>query len=278
MAILLSGRELAREVRSELAQLIRGLPKRPVLGVVLVGSDPASHLYVKLKTEAADEVGIVVELRELPDSATTHDIMRRVEEFNRREDVNGILIQLPLPPQADAAQIIAAMDPGKDADGFHPANLAALGRNERGIVPGVSQGIMRLIREAGVPLKGKHALLMVNSQEFALPLEQLLADEGVVCERSHDAAEKKLRHADIVVSALGKPHSVPGNMLKDGAIAIDVGTTKVGSHVLGDIDPTGLTDRPVYLTPVPGGVGPMTVAMLLMNVYRLAARGAQTVY
>lgn len=278
MAILLSGRELAREVRNELAQLIPKLPRRPVLGVVLVGSDPASHLYVKLKTEAANEVGISVELQELADTATTQDVIRRVESFNQREDVNGILIQLPLPPQVDAAQVIVAMRPDKDADGFHPVNLAALQQGERNLVPGVSQGIMRLIHEAHIPLKDKRAYLLVNSQEFALPLEQLLTDEGVVCERSREIDGELLGRADIVVSALGKPHCVPGRLLKDGAIIIDVGTTKVGSHVVGDVDVTSLADRTVYLTPVPGGVGPMTVAMLLMNVYRLAARGAQTVY
>lgn len=272
MTFIISGRELAADIRRELAGLVKNLATPPVLGVVLVGSDAASQLYVKLKEEAAHEVGIDVKRVELPDSATTEEVIYVVENFNDDVNVNGILVQLPLPAQIDERIVINSMDPKKDADGFHPQNLAALTHDEQAIVPGVSEGILRLIEQTKIPLVGKKALLLVNSREFATPLEYLLKKQGVTCETTKETTDYRLQTADIIISALGQPGAVPGKMIKDGAIVIDVGTTKVGSRVVGDVDTAPFANRPIYMTPVPGGVGPMTVAMLLMNVYRLASQ------
>lgn len=270
MATLLNGRELAASLRRELSIKVRELPFVPRLGVVLVGDDPSSHLYVKLKMQAADEVGVGVDKIELPKTATDSQVVSAVEGFNLRPEINGILIQLPLPPQLDEHSIISVMNPKKDADGFHPQNLERFLTGEPSITPGVSAGIMKLIAQAGQALTGKSAYLLVNSQEFALPLVKLFNDQGVTTEISTRIQPEKLATANIVVSAVGKPDSIQSKDISDGTIIIDVGTTKSGNRVVGDVAAEEFTQRNVYLSPVPGGVGPMTVAMLLWNVYQLA--------
>lgn len=270
MATLLDGRSLAASLRYELHTKIASLTITPRLGVLLIGDDPASHLYVNLKEKAAAEVGIAVEKVLLPENTTTNTALEHLAAFNQRPDVHAILVQLPLPPQLNEHQIISALNPSKDADGFHPQNLQRLMAGQPAIVPGVSQGIMKLIELAGQELKGKMAALVVNSQEFALPLVKLLNDRSVQVTVLRAPDPDTLRMADIVVVALGRPGIITSEHLKDGAIVIDVGTTKVGSRVRGDVLVSSLADRSVFLTPVPGGVGPMTVAMLLWNVYHLA--------
>lgn len=270
MATLLDGRALAAELRHELKEKIAALGFTPTLGVVLVGNDPASHLYVKLKEQAAAEVGMAVEKVLLPGQATLDDIVGHVERFNGRTDVHGILVQLPLPPHIDEHAVIAKLDPNKDADGFCPLNLARFLAGERAVTPGVSAGIMRLIELAKQNLTGGTAIILANSQEFALPLTKLLRDKGMRVVVMPEPNADTLRTAKIIVVATGRPGLLTNNQVRDGAIVIDVGTTKVGSHVVGDAA-AELKARNIYLTPVPGGVGPMTVVMLLWNVYRLAA-------
>ncbi len=272
MATLLNGRELALNLRKELKEKIATSKLTPHLGVLLVGDDPASHLYVSLKEQAAKEVGIVVEKVLLPATTTTDTVIACVQAFNQRAEINGILIQLPLPPNLDEHQVIAALNPEKDADGFHPDNLAHFLSNQQAIVPGVSAGIMKLIELAQQPLSQKNAYLLVNSDEFAQPLKKLLSDAGAKVQISREVKIEQLSSADIIVVALGKPKTITSSMIKDGAIIIDVGTTKVDNKVLGDVQADGLAERPIFITPVPGGVGPMTVAMLLWNVYELARR------
>jgi methylenetetrahydrofolate dehydrogenase (NADP+)/methenyltetrahydrofolate cyclohydrolase len=270
MATLLNGRALAASLSSELKSKVDELPLTPRLGVILVGDDPASHLYVKLKERAASEVGIAVEKILMPQNSAAADVISQVKKFNARSDVHGILVQLPLPSQINEHEVIAAIDPTKDADGFHPLNLKKLMNNQPAIIPGVSAGIVKLIELAQEPVQAKLAYLIVNSDEFALPLKKLLATKGLRVVTSHKIEPKQLSLADIVVVALGQPGVIKGEFIKDGAIIIDVGTTKVGEKVIGDVDAESLRNRCVYLTPVPGGVGPMTVIMLLWNVYNLA--------
>jgi len=270
MTTLLNGRALAASLRQELKVKVAELSFAPTLGVVLVGDDPASHLYVSLKEQTAHEVGIKVEKVLLPASAATTDVQKTVQAFNLRPDIHGILVQLPLPIHLDEHAVINTMDASKDADGFHPQNLARLMAGEAIIPPGVSAGIMKLIEMAHQPLVDKHVELIVNSDEFAQPLVKLLTDKGAKANVNHRVEPTRLRQADIIIIALGQPRVVRGENIKDGAIVIDVGTTKIGGHVVGDVDADSLTGRPVYLTPVPGGVGPMTVVMLLWNVYHLA--------
>ncbi|HBZ36253.1 MAG TPA: bifunctional methylenetetrahydrofolate dehydrogenase/methenyltetrahydrofolate cyclohydrolase [Candidatus Veblenbacteria bacterium] len=275
MPTILNGRDLAASLRAELKNKVAELNLTPRLGVILVGDDPASHLYVALKEKAAKEVGIGVEKILLPNSAAKEDIIAKVEFFNNRPDIHGILIQLPLPPQLNEHEIISAMNPEKDADGFHPHNLTNLQNNQTAVIPGVTAGIIKLIELSGQTLAQKQACLIVNSDEFALPLKKLLQDRVAKVNIIHTPEPKDLQVADIVVVALGQPQIIKGEFIKDGAVLIDVGTTKVNGKVMGDVDAASLANRDVYLTPVPGGVGPMTVVMLLWNVYHLARQLAE---
>ncbi|HCX39301.1 MAG TPA: bifunctional methylenetetrahydrofolate dehydrogenase/methenyltetrahydrofolate cyclohydrolase [Candidatus Veblenbacteria bacterium] len=275
MPTILNGRDLAASLRAELKNKVAELNLTPRLGVILVGDDPASHLYVALKEKAAKEVGIGVEKILLPNSAAKEDIIAKVEFFNNRPDIHGILIQLPLPPQLNEHEIISAMNPEKDADGFHPHNLTNLQNNQTAVIPGVTAGIIKLIELSGQTLAQKQACLIVNSDEFALPLKKLLQDRVAKVNIIHTPEPKDLQVADIVVVALGQPQIIKGEFIKDGAVLIDVGTTKVNGKVMGDVDAASLANRDVYLTPVPGGVGPMTVIMLLWNVYHLARQLAE---
>lgn len=274
MATLLDGRALAASLRHELKAKVAALNHTPRLGVVLVGNDPASHLYVSLKEQAAAEVGIAVEKVLLLETANTSEVVQQVTAFNERADVHSILIQLPLPPQVDEAVVITTLDPTKDADGFHPDNLARFLAGQPATTPGVAEGIMRLIDLAGCNLTGKNAVLVVNSHEFAQPLVKLLKDRGVRTSVITQPDTATLRAADIIVVAVGHPGLLHSEQVKDGAIVIDVGTTKVGERLLGDAAPE-LYNRNIFITPVPGGVGPMTIAMLLTNVYQLAAHAAK---
>lgn len=272
MAIALDGRSLAGSLRRELKAKVALLDITPTLAVVLVGDDPASHLYVSLKEKAAAEVGLAVTKVLLPATATQAAVLAQVERFNQEQGVDAILVQLPLPPGLDEQAVIAAMDARKDADGFHPDNLKRFLAGQPAVSPGVSQGIVRLIELAGQRLEGKKATLVVNSREFAQPLIKLLGDRGVQVTVLEHPEPAPLRISDIIVVAVGQPGAIGARDVKDGAIVIDVGTTRVSDRVVGDVAADELRDRPVYLTPVPGGVGPMTVAMLLWNVYRLATQ------
>ncbi len=269
MAYLLDGRTLAATIRQDLKHKIAERSLSPTLGIILVGDDPASHLYVALKEKAAAEVGIGVVKVLLPKGTDFGSVAQHLKSFNQRPDITGILVQLPLPPPLNEHQVIELMDPAKDADGFHPQNLKRLLAGEAAITPGVTHGIVKLIELAGLPLGDKTAALLVNSQEFAQPLIKLLGERLVRCSVLSTPEPTTLALADIVVVALGRPGILTSDMVKDGTIVIDVGTTKVGSRVVGDAAPE-LIERNIYLTPVPGGVGPMTVAMLLWNVYQLS--------
>ncbi|MBI5465668.1 MAG: bifunctional 5,10-methylenetetrahydrofolate dehydrogenase/5,10-methenyltetrahydrofolate cyclohydrolase [Candidatus Kerfeldbacteria bacterium] len=271
MSFLLNGRSLAANLRHELKTKVAELGITPKLGVILVGHDPASHLYVKLKEQAASEVGIKVEKILLPTDCPLATIKSHIQSLNQRPDIHAILVQLPLPPQLDETTVIACIDPTKDADGFHPHNLKRLLAGESALVPGVTQGIIKLIEAAGQNLRDRKAVLLVNSREFAQPLAKLLTDKGVRTQVIYEFNHLLLQTADIIVVAKGQPNLITTKDVRDGTIIIDVGTNKIGHRTVGDVDAPSLKNRAVYLTPVPGGVGPMTVAMLLWNVYQLAA-------
>lgn len=275
MPIILNGRELAANLLTELKNKITQLSITPKLGVILVGNDQASHLYVSLKEQAAKKAGIDVEKILLPESITEPQLIDKIKIFNDRPDIHGILIQLPLPSHINEHEVILSMNSEKDADGFHPQNLADLENNQATITPGATAGIIKLIELSGQPITNKQAYLIVNSDEFAQPLKKLLQDKGALISVSRLPEPNKLKQADIVIVALGKPNIIKSEFIKDGAILIDVGTTKINGKIVGDIEALGFANRQVYLTPVPGGVGPMTVVMLLWNVYSLARRAAE---
>ncbi|MBP9748957.1 bifunctional 5,10-methylenetetrahydrofolate dehydrogenase/5,10-methenyltetrahydrofolate cyclohydrolase [Patescibacteria group bacterium] len=275
---LLDGRVLAARVRAEIKDTIEKEGLHPALAVLLIGDDPASALYVGLKERAAAEVGIAFEKHLFPATVDQQTVLATITALNNRTDVDAMLIQLPLPAHLDTDALIAAMDPAKDADGFHPARLAAIERNETTEIPGVAVGIFQLIDSTGVSLKGTQATLVVNSRIFSLPLERELERRGatvVVC-TTNDEREKisaETLRSTLIISAVGVPKTITGDMVHDGAILIDVGTTRLedGSTV-GDILAEDFLERDIWLTPVPGGVGPMTVAMLLTKTVQRAKK------
>lgn len=271
MAHLINGRALAADIRRELKANITAAGFKPTLGVILVGNDPASHLYVSLKERAAHEVGVTVEKAIFPADTKQQDLLEKINNFNERTDIDAVLVQLPLPQGIDENTVINTIRPDKDADGFHRQNLSLLNSDKSFIIPGLSLGIVRLIESTGLPLNGKNAVLIVNSDEFARPTAELLRQRGLTVDISQQP-DSKTSQADVIVVAVGKPNTIHSEHVKNGAVVIDVGTTKTGDRVVGDVAQDEFMGREIYLTPVPGGVGPMTVAMLLRNVYQLALR------
>ncbi len=264
---LINGREIARHIRDELKKEIAASGLKPKLAVLLVGDDPASHLYVNLKEKAAAEVGIAADIRRL--SATTPDdeLRRIIHEWNQDEAVHGILVQLPLPNGHDADAIIRVIDPRKDADGFHPKNST--------LVPPLHEGILRLIASTGIEMNGARATIVSNSDVFSKPLERVLRAAGVFTAilTPDDLHQPTLRDSQVIVSAVGRPRILTRDQIAPGTVVIDVGThTGSDGRVVGDVDAESVKDIPGWLSPVPGGVGPMTITMLLKRMLELGRR------
>jgi methylenetetrahydrofolate dehydrogenase (NADP+) / methenyltetrahydrofolate cyclohydrolase len=275
MATILNGKELASKIQAKIADRVTNLPTTPSLAVVLVGDDPASHLYVGLKEKACKAAGIGFEKIVFAPEVLEEVIVEKVQSLNEDESVTGILVQLPLPTQ-NASNVIAAIDPLKDVDGFHPENLKRLEAAQPTIASAVALGVMRLIREAVGSYTFPKTATIVSSPLFSRPLELLLEDQGATVTVTQAEDEKladKTRGADILIVAEGEPGLIIGEMVKDGVIAIDVGTTRTDDGLKGDIDFESVEPVAGAITPVPGGVGPMTVAMLLVNI--LNAYGLQ---
>jgi methylenetetrahydrofolate dehydrogenase (NADP+)/methenyltetrahydrofolate cyclohydrolase len=274
MTIILDGRALAGRIQEKVKQRVAQMTTSPGLAVILVGDNPASHLYVSLKRKACEEAGIRFEQFLYPANEAEAIIVSKVEELNGRDDVTGILVQLPLPNQ-DADRVIRAIHPNKDVDGFHKENLRALADGRPGIVPALAVGIMKLVEEAKRQ-RGQEAqrtAVIVGSEIFAEPLRYLFAEQGVFAARvDPDDTElaAKTKTADMLVVAVGRPGFVTGDMVKPGAIIIDVGTTRTADKTVGDVDTESVLPVAGAISPVPGGVGPMTVAMLLLNVLKAA--------
>lgn len=269
MVIILDGKALALNIRNKIKDRISHLDSKPGLAILLVGDDPASHIYVDLKQKACEEVGIHFEKVLYSRDASEAELIEKIQELNYRTDINGILVQIPLPNQ-DADRVIAAIDPVKDVDGFHPNNLEALRNGKPALAPAVALGILKLIDKAleDRDRKGLHAII-VSSSFFAEPLCILLHEHKIssdVVRPDNPSFKQKISEADILIIALGSPNLIDGSMIKPGAILIDVGTTKVDGKLVGDIDRASVENVAGALSPVPGGVGPMTVAMLLLNV------------
>lgn len=271
MTEILNGAVLAQTIKEKVAQRVADLRQPPGLGVILVGDNSASHLYVSLKETAGKEVGIYVEKHLFSEKAKEGEILEKIHELNKRSDINGILVQLPLPKHLDTNTIIDAIHPTKDVDGFHSENRKALLADEPLLVPPVALAIMRLIQATRQPLKGRTAVILGNSQIFAEPIIELLKENGVEAEwisRETSGYADICRVADIIVVALGELGFLTRDMVKDSAIVIDVGTNKTeDGKVRGDASPD-LQGHAGFLSQVPGGVGPLTVAYLLMNVIK----------
>jgi methylenetetrahydrofolate dehydrogenase (NADP+)/methenyltetrahydrofolate cyclohydrolase len=279
-ARLIDGKAVAAELRRSIAARVATLDFRPGLRVVRVGEDPASGVYVRNKDKAAQEVGFDSATLHLPATTTEAELLAVVARLNADPDVDGILVQLPLPPQIRADRVISAVLPEKDVDGFHPLNAGRLASGQPGLVPCTPKGAMHLLRAAGASLPGARAVVLGRSNIVGRPMAQLLLAADctvtIVHSRTRDLPAE-CRRAEILIAAVGRPEMVRGDWVTEGATVIDVGINRLADgRLVGDVDFAGASQRAEAITPVPGGVGPMTIACLLENTLEaaLARRGA----
>lgn len=269
------GKQIANQIKEDCRKEVAENNIKAKLAAILVGDDPASNIYVSLKEKAAQKIGIETDFRRLPAETSDEEIIKIIKQWNEDESVTGILIQLPLPEGHDTDAIIETMDPKKDADGFHPINIAALEHGEASILSPLHEGILRLIASTDIAPNHAYVIILANSHKFADPLKWIFeragADVDVVMADKKD--DKDLREADVIVTAVGKPKFLTSNAVKPGACVIDVGITKTADgKVCGDFDAESAKDLDGWYSPVPGGVGPMTVALLMKNVISLRLR------
>lgn len=269
---IISGKDLASRIREDLgaraASFAKSRGRKPGLGVVLVEGDPASEVYVRNKERACDQTGLYSRVVRLPHDVSQEDLLAEVGKLNADSAIDGFLVQLPLPDHIDEEAVLLAIDPAKDVDGFHPANAGALMSGGKGMVPCTPRGIIELIRSTGQPIEGKHAVVVGRSNIVGKPLALLLLQENAtvtICHSRTRDLPALCREADILVSATGRPGSISGEHVRPGAIVIDVGTTRTEDGLKGDVDFEDAAKVAGWITPVPGGVGPMTITMLLSN-------------
>ncbi|MDO5463728.1 MAG: bifunctional methylenetetrahydrofolate dehydrogenase/methenyltetrahydrofolate cyclohydrolase FolD [Akkermansia sp.] len=281
---IIDGKEVARQIREGLAAEIAELKaqgKTPGLAVVLVGEDPASQVYVGSKVRACEELGLYSQKWELPADTTQEQLVELIHKLNADDCIHGILVQSPPPPHIDEEAVILNIDPRKDVDGFHPANVAKLVlEDEEGFVPCTPLGCMELLKAYGIPTAGKHAVVIGRSLIVGKPMANLLVSKKsnatVTIAHSRTADLPGLcRTADIIVAAVGRPEMVKADYVKDGAVVLDVGINRIpdstrprGYRIVGDVDYEAVKDKCSAITPVPGGVGPMTIAMLMANTVK----------
>jgi methylenetetrahydrofolate dehydrogenase (NADP+)/methenyltetrahydrofolate cyclohydrolase len=270
-ATIMDGRALAAKVQTEVAGDVAELGDIG-LATVLVGDDPASHIYIRRKHEAAQEVGIRSDDRRLPADISQEELIAIVEELNDDDSIDGILVQSPLPKHLDEAKTIEALDPAKDVDGFHPTNAGLLYLGRPALVPATPLGVMRLLDEYRVQIAGARAVVIGRSNIVGKPMAHLLLRANATVSIAHSQTVdigRLTTDADIVVAAVGVAHLVAPDMIKAGATVVDVGMNRTDAGLVGDVDP-GAAERAGLITPVPGGVGPMTIAMLLANTVKAA--------
>ena len=297
-ALILDGTKIAQQIRSEVAAEAKAMAAagiRPGLAVVLVGHNPASEIYVRGKVKACEEVGIYSEKLTPAESATTAELLSVIENLNRRDDIDGILVQLPLPPQVDSKKVLLALDPAKDVDGFHPMNVGYLSTQRPGLVPCTPAGVMEILKRSNIPVTGQEAVVVGRSDIVGKPAAMLLTNANAtvtICHSKTHDLPAVCRRADILVAAIGRAGMITKEFVNPGATVIDVGMNTVtdpadfqkffagnakreetfrkkGSTLIGDVHPevTGVAGA---LTPVPGGVGPLTIAMLMFNTVKAA--------
>ena len=271
MATLMEGKPLARRLRTEVAAEVRELGELRLV-TVQVGEDPASTIYLRRKHEAAEEVGIASDDRKLAEDSSEADLLELVTDLNEDEGVDGVLVQLPLPAQIDEARVIRALDPVKDVDGFHPFNAGQLYLGRPTLVPATPLGIVALLAEHRIPLEGARAVVIGRSDIVGKPVAHLLLQANAtvtVCHsRTRDLAELTLE-ADVLVVAVGSAEVVTPDMVKQGSAVVDVGINRTEGGIVGDVAPDA-AELAAFLTPVPGGIGPLTIAMLLRNTVKAA--------
>lgn len=281
MAEVIDGKAIAAELREEIAADTKVLVEQgvtPGLAVVLVGEDPASRVYVSMKEKACAAAGIISDEHKLPAETSEADLLALIEKLNADERIDGILVQLPLPDHIDESKILDAISPAKDVDGFHPYNVGRLATGNPLFQPCTPYGVMKMLERTGVELKGKEVVVVGRSNIVGKPVALMcLAEHATVtiCHSRTQDLDKKVAAADVVIAAVGRPEMVKGDWIKKGAVVIDVGVNRVGEKKLvGDVDYAGASENASAITPVPGGVGPMTITMLLYNTVVSAKRRA----
>ncbi len=284
-AVIIDGKQIAADVRAEVAAKVAELKEKgvlPCLAVILVGENPASVSYVTGKRKALAEVGMADRSIQLPESTSEEELLKLIAELNADSSVHGILVQLPLPKHIDEDKVIMAIDPSKDVDGFHPVSVGNLMIGRPGFLPCTPHGIIVLLKKMGIETSGKHAVVIGRSNIVGKPVSILLARKDVnctvtMCHTGTKNMTEITRQADIIVVASGHPHTLTGDMVRDGAVVIDVGVNRIpdaskksGFRLIGDCDFDDLVEKTSFITPVPGGVGPMTIAMLMQNTLESA--------
>lgn len=286
-AVIIDGKQVAADVRAEVANKVAELKKKgiaPCLAVILVGENPASVSYVTGKQKALAEVGMVDRSVHLPESTSEEELLKLIDQLNADDSVHGILVQLPLPKHINEEKVIMAISPEKDVDGFHPVSVGNLMIGRPGFLPCTPHGIIVLLKKAGIETSGKHAVVIGRSNIVGKPVSILLARKDTnctvtMCHTGTKNMAEITRQADIIVVASGHPHTLTADMVKEGAVVIDVGVNRIpdsskksGFRLIGDCDFDDLKEKTSFITPVPGGVGPMTIAMLMQNTLESAER------
>jgi len=272
--MILSGKALAAEIEEELKKRVERLGFAPGLDIVMAGDDPASRTYVEKKLNKAGDIGIKGRLHHLTESTSEEELLSLIAKLNADKSVHGFIVQLPLPKHIDARRIMEAIDPKKDADGFHPINIGRVAEGLPATVPATPKGIMRLVDYYKIPLAGSEAVVVGRSNIVGKPISYLLTNRDATVTLCHSKTKNLAEHtrrADLLVVAAGSPYLIKADMVKEGASIIDVGTTRLGGKIVGDVD-FDLVSRKANVTPVPGGVGPLTVIMLMENLVELAER------
>jgi methylenetetrahydrofolate dehydrogenase (NADP+)/methenyltetrahydrofolate cyclohydrolase len=271
-AELLDGKKTASLVRERIAEEVERLKAEgkgvPGLAVVIVGENPASKVYVGQKEKACKAVGFNSILHRLPEETTQEELLALVDKMNNDPEIDGILVQLPLPRHMDSDSIIAAIRPEKDVDGFHPINMGKLVTGLKGTEPCTPKGIMYILNEYGVELEGKRAVVLGRSNIVGKPIAHMLMAKNAtvtICHSRTKDMASYTRDADVIVAAVGKPKFLTADMVREGAVIVDVGINRLDSGLVGDVDFEALKEKASFITPVPGGIGPMTIAMLLQN-------------
>lgn len=288
MAQIIDGKKISAEVRLETAARVKEWTdagnRAPFLSVVLVGENPASASYVRGKAKACDQVGIESDTLNYPDSITEAELLAVIDRLNDDDTVDGILVQLPIPDQIDEKKVIERINPDKDVDGFHPVNVGRISLGQEGFPPATPAGIMELLRRSGVEISGSRVVIIGRSNIVGKPMANLLIQKGVdatvtICHSRTRNLPAVAREADILVAAIGRAEFVTADMVKDGAAVIDVGINRVddvtrerGYRLVGDVAFDEVSEKAGWITPVPGGVGPMTIAMLLGNTLEAAKK------
>jgi len=288
-AQIIDGKQVAAEMRAELKDEVAKLKEQgivPGLGVILVGEDPASQSYVRAKERACEELGIYSDDNRLPADTTQHDLIALVNQMNNDPKINGILVQLPLPKGLNESEVLLAIAPEKDVDGFHPMNVGKMMVGEKAFLPCTPHGVIQLLLRSGVTIEGAKVVIVGRSNIVGKPLANMLIQKNAkgnatvtVCHTRTANLAWHTKQADIVIAAAGRPNTITADMVKDGVVVIDVGvnrvedaTKKKGYRLVGDVDFEAVKEKASLITPVPGGVGPMTITMLLYNTVESAKR------